>query len=95
MNPNKFRACEYLLRYHERRGDKVIVFSDCVWALQHYARALQRPHIFGPTSQQERLHILQNFQYNPLINTIFVSRVADTSFDLPDANVLIQVLPQC
>jgi hypothetical protein len=25
------------------------------------------------------------------INTIFVSKVADTSFDLPEANVLIQV----
>ena len=27
MNPNKFRACQYLVRYHERRNDKVIVFS--------------------------------------------------------------------
>ena len=26
------------------------------------------------------------------MNTIFVSKVADTSFDLPEANVLIQVL---
>ena len=25
------------------------------------------------------------------INTIFVSKVADTSFDLPEANVLIQI----
>lgn len=25
------------------------------------------------------------------MNTIFVSKVADTSFDLPDANVLIQI----
>jgi DNA excision repair protein ERCC-3 len=34
---------------------------------------------------------LQNFQYNPKLNTIFVSKIADTSFDLPEANVLIQV----
>jgi len=34
MNPNKFRACEYLMRYHEERGDKVIVFSDNVFALK-------------------------------------------------------------
>ncbi|KAJ8946724.1 hypothetical protein NQ318_020818 [Aromia moschata] len=26
MNPNKFRATQYLIRYHERRGDKTIVF---------------------------------------------------------------------
>lgn len=34
MNPNKFRACEYLMRFHEARGDKVIVFSDNVFALK-------------------------------------------------------------
>lgn len=37
------------------------------------------------------MQILQNFKYNPKVNTIFVSKVADTSFDLPEANVLIQV----
>ncbi len=50
-----------------------------------------RPYICGKTSQSERIQILQNFQHNPRINTIFVSKVADTSFDLPDANVLIQI----
>jgi hypothetical protein len=34
MNPNKFHACQYLIEYHEERGDKIIVFSDDVWALQ-------------------------------------------------------------
>ena len=51
-----------------------------------------KPFIYGPTSQSERMQILQNFQHNPKVNTIFVSKVADTSFDLPEANVLIQVL---
>lgn len=41
--------------------------------------------------QAERLQVLQNFKYNPKVNTIFVSKVADTSFDLPEANVLIQI----
>ncbi|CAG0895329.1 unnamed protein product [Darwinula stevensoni] len=91
MNPNKFRVCQFLIRYHERRNDKVIVFSDNVFALKHYAIAMGRPYIYGPTSQSERLQILQNFKYNPKVNTIFVSKVADTSFDLPEANVLIQI----
>lgn len=91
MNPNKFRACQYLIRYHERRGDKTIVFSDNVFALKHYAIKMNKPFIYGPTSQQERIQILQNFKINPKINTIFVSKVADTSFDLPDASVLIQI----
>ncbi|XP_060852417.1 general transcription and DNA repair factor IIH helicase subunit XPB [Rhopalosiphum padi] len=91
MNPNKFRACQFLIRYHEQRGDKTIVFSDNVFALKEYALKLSKPYIYGPTSQAERIQILQNFKLNPKVNTIFVSKVADTSFDLPDANVLIQI----
>lgn len=51
MNPNKFRCCQYLIRYHERRGDKTIVFSDNVFALKHYAIKMNKPYIYGPTSQ--------------------------------------------
>ncbi|XP_040581556.1 general transcription and DNA repair factor IIH helicase/translocase subunit XPB [Lepeophtheirus salmonis] len=91
MNPHKFRATQFLIKYHEKRNDKIIVFSDNVFALKHYATKLHRPFIYGPTSQNERIQILQNFKYNPKVNTIFVSKVADTSFDLPDANVLIQI----
>ncbi|XP_002732918.2 general transcription and DNA repair factor IIH helicase/translocase subunit XPB-like [Saccoglossus kowalevskii] len=91
MNPNKFRACEFLVKYHEQRNDKVIVFSDNVFALKHYAVAMGKPYIYGPTTQGERMQILQNFKHNPAVNTIFISKVGDTSFDLPEANVLIQV----
>ncbi|XP_022113513.1 general transcription and DNA repair factor IIH helicase subunit XPB [Pieris rapae] len=91
MNPSKFRACQFLVRYHERRGDKTIVFSDNVFALRHYSVKMNKPYIYGPTSQNERIQILQNFKFNPKVNTIFVSKVADTSFDLPEANVLIQI----
>jgi DNA excision repair protein ERCC-3 len=34
MNPKKFQACQFLINYHEDRGDKVIVFSDNVFALE-------------------------------------------------------------
>ncbi|CAI9741644.1 general transcription and DNA repair factor IIH helicase subunit XPB-like [Octopus vulgaris] len=91
MNPNKFQSCQFLIQFHERRNDKIIVFSDNVFALKNYAIKLNKPYLYGPTSQGERLQILQNFQHNPKVNTIFVSKVADTSFDLPEANVLIQI----
>lgn len=91
MNPSKFRATQFLIKYHERRGDKIIVFSDNVYGLKHYATMLKKPFIYGPTSQSERITILQNFKNNPRVSTIFVSKVADTSFDLPEANVLIQI----
>ena len=51
MNPSKFRSTQYLIRYHERRGDKTIVFSDNVFALKHYAIKMNKPYIYGPTSQ--------------------------------------------
>ena len=34
MNPNKFQACQYLIDSHEKKGDKIIVFSDNVYALK-------------------------------------------------------------
>ncbi|KAL7671210.1 hypothetical protein ACOME3_006114 [Neoechinorhynchus agilis] len=94
MNPNKFKTCEFLINYHERMNDKIIVFSDSVFALKDYAIRLGKPFIHGPMTQAERLRVLSNFIHNPNIKTIFVSKVADTSFDLPDANVLIQISSQ-
>ncbi|XP_074647221.1 general transcription and DNA repair factor IIH helicase/translocase subunit XPB-like [Tubulanus polymorphus] len=91
MNPNKFQACQFLISFHESRNDKIIVFSDNVFALKSYACKLNKPYLYGPTSQSERMNILQNFVHNPKVNTIFVSKVADNSFDLPEANVLIQI----
>ncbi|XP_076799627.1 general transcription and DNA repair factor IIH helicase/translocase subunit XPB-like [Clavelina lepadiformis] len=91
MNPNKFRACQFLVRFHEQRNDKIVVFSDNVFALKEYAIRMGKPYIYGPTTQGERLQILQNFMHNPKVNTIFISKVGDNSIDLPAANVLIQV----
>ena len=34
MNPKKFQACQFLIKFHEDRGDKIIVFSDNVYALE-------------------------------------------------------------
>ena len=91
MNPRKFQACQYLIDYHEKRGDKVIVFSDNVYALERYALKLKKAYIYGGTSQNERLRILENFQHNEQVNTIFLSKIGDTSLDLPEATCLIQI----
>ncbi|KAI9788663.1 MAG: transcription factor TFIIH complex ERCC-3 subunit [Piccolia ochrophora] len=91
MNPRKFQACQFLINYHESRGDKVIVFSDNVYALEKYALALKKAYIHGGTPQAERLRILENFQHNEQVNTIFLSKVGDTSLDLPEATCLIQI----
>ncbi|EGF83306.1 hypothetical protein BATDEDRAFT_34108 [Batrachochytrium dendrobatidis JAM81] len=91
MNPRKVQACQYLVNFHEAMGDKIIVFSDNVFALKHYATKLHRPFIYGGTSQSERFRVLQQFRFNPALNTIFLSKVGDTSIDLPEASCLIQI----
>lgn len=91
MNPNKFQACQFLIDYHEKRGDKIIVFSDNVYALRAYALKLQKYFIYGGTSQHERIKILENFRYNDMVKTIFLSKIGDTSIDLPEATCLIQI----
>jgi DNA excision repair protein ERCC-3 len=91
MNPRKFQACQFLIDYHEKRGDKIIVFSDNVYALEKYAKRLKKPYIYGDTPQRERELVLQNFQQNEAVRTIFLSKIGDTSLDLPEATCLIQV----
>ncbi|KAF8134992.1 P-loop containing nucleoside triphosphate hydrolase protein [Boletus edulis] len=91
MNPRKFQACQFLIKFHEARGDKIIVFSDNVYALEAYAKKLGKPYIHGGTGQVERMRVLQWFQHDPNVNTIFLSKVGDTSIDLPEATCLIQI----
>ncbi|KAK4488311.1 hypothetical protein RD792_004067 [Penstemon davidsonii] len=92
MNPNKFRACEFLIRFHEQqRGDKIIVFADNIFALTEYATKLRKPMIYGKTSHPERTKILEAFKTSRDVNTIFLSKVGDNSIDIPEANVIIQI----
>ncbi|KAK1438608.1 hypothetical protein QVD17_04417 [Tagetes erecta] len=92
MNPNKFRACEFLIRFHEQqRGDKIIVFADNLFALTEYAMKLRKPMIYGATSHLERTKILEAFKTSKEVNTVFLSKVGDNSIDIPEANVIIQI----
>ncbi|KAH8654073.1 P-loop containing nucleoside triphosphate hydrolase protein [Tricladium varicosporioides] len=91
MNPRKFQACQFLIDYHEKRGDKIIVFADNIYALQVYAQTLNKAFIYGSTGNAERMRILENFQHNDKINTLFLSKIGDTSLDLPEATCLIQI----
>lgn len=91
MNPSKLRAVEYLVNFHEARGDKIIVFSDLVYSLKLYADMLSKPLIYGETPEKERQAILGIFRATNTVQTICISKVGDTSIDLPEANVIIQV----
>jgi len=94
MNPAKFRACQYLIKYHEKRGDKIIVCSDNVYALEAYAKKLMKPYLYGGTGNAEREEIIDYFRNSPECSTLFLSKIGDTSLDLPEATCLIQISAQ-
>ena len=95
VNPAKFNATEHLIKWREAEKDKIIVFSDNVFALKHYAIKFKKPFIYGGTPHEERSRILAHFrQGHPLFQTIFLSKVGDTSLDLPEATCLIQISSQ-
>jgi DNA excision repair protein ERCC-3 len=90
-NPNKFLVLQYLIRRHEERGDKIIVFGNRPAILEYYAKKLKMPVLHGKVKADERVVILEKFQTSKKINTIFLSSVGDTAIDLPSANVVIQI----
>ena len=89
MNPIKFLTCEYLMRQHMERGDKILVFCDDVFPLIEYSTLLKKPVIYGLTTNRDEL--LNQFRTNDDANVLFISQVGDNSIDLPDANVIIQI----
>ncbi|KNH07290.1 Component of the holoenzyme form of RNA polymerase transcription factor TFIIH [Perkinsela sp. CCAP 1560/4] len=93
-NPTKVCECVRLTRHHLQKGDKVMVFSDSLHALRITQGYLQCPMIIGTTPHEERMRILFEFQYSQSCGVICVSRVGDTSINLPAATVLIQISSQ-
>lgn len=47
--------------------------------------------VFGDTPTKQRHEIIHRFKVQDDFRTIFFSKVADNAFDLPEANVLIQI----
>lgn len=99
LNPNKFNTVERLIRFHEARGDKILVFADILNVLEIYGSKLRntnygrkvRPVLSGSTPTEMRQKIFSEFKNSNNVNCIFISRIGDKAIDLPDANVLIQV----
>ncbi|KAJ9456915.1 TFIIH basal transcription factor complex helicase repB subunit [Diplonema papillatum] len=90
-NPGKLRCCQALVLFHESQGDKVLVFCDSIFVLKYLETALGRPMISGSTKDDEKINILNAFKGAKSGATILFSRVGDTSIDLPEANVIIEV----
>lgn len=94
LNPEKIRCCQFLIKFHEERGDKILVFCDDIFALEFVSLKLGKPVIHGSHSEAEKLKYLEGFRNIQDMRTLFISRIGDNSIDLPEANVVIQISSQ-
>jgi DNA excision repair protein ERCC-3 len=88
VNPRKEDVIEALLERH--RHDNVLVIGQYLEQLDHIVKRFDAPVITGKTPQKEREKIYGEFRRGE-IKILIVSKVANFSIDLPDANVAIQV----
>lgn len=87
-NSNKLDILDELLGYHE--GDRVLVIGMYLDQLHKVAERYDFPIITGKTKVAEREELYERFRTGE-VKTLVVSKVANFSVDLPDANVAIQI----
>jgi len=87
-NPMKLAVVDELLEHH--RDDKILVIGMYLDQLQKIADIFRAPLITGKTPNDERDRLYEQFRQGE-INVLTVSKVANFSINLPDANVAIQV----
>jgi DNA excision repair protein ERCC-3 len=74
----------------KHRKDNILVIGTYVDQLEHLAKILKAPLITGKTAHRRRDELFGQFRTGE-IKLLVVSKVANFSIDLPDANVAIQV----
>src|SRR5579871_5029887 len=87
-NPRKEDVIAALFEKHA--DDNVLVIGQYLEQLDNITRRFEVPVITGKTLQREREKIYSAFKKGE-IKRLIVSKVANFSIDLPDANVAIQV----
>jgi DNA excision repair protein ERCC-3 len=90
-NFNKFLLLKHLLKRHST--DKVLVMVHNITSLRTMGAFFKEKAevVEGKTTEAKRQEIFDDFRSNPEKNIIFVSKVADEGFDVPEANVGIIV----
>lgn len=87
-NPLKLNLTQALCQKH--LGDHVLVIGQYIEQLREFARVLDAPLITGQTRTERREKLYESFRSGET-RLLVVSKVANFSIDLPDANVLIQI----
>lgn len=87
-NPAKIKVLDRLLSKH--KDDNVLIIGTYVDQLKEISRVTRAPLITGETPGLMRDQLFERFRKGDL-KRLVVSKVANFSIDLPDANVAIQV----
>ena len=87
-NPAKMKVIERLVQRH--REDNILIIGTYLDQLEALSRRLRAPLITGQTPHRERDVLFERFRRGD-IKLLIVSKVANFSIDLPDANIAIQV----
>jgi DNA excision repair protein ERCC-3 len=87
-NPRKLEAIETLLKKHSE--DNILIIGTYIDQLENISRRFRAPLITGKTPHREREVLFDRFRKGQ-IRQLVVSKVANFSIDLPDANIAIQV----
>lgn len=87
-NPVKDHICEVLVGKHQ--GDNVLIIGQYLDQLKILAKRFKAPIITGRTATRAREQLYHDFRIGKE-KLLIVSKVANFSIDLPDANVAIQV----
>jgi DNA excision repair protein ERCC-3 len=88
LNPQKLPVIRELIARH--KGENILVIGTYVAQLEEVAEALNAPLITGKTPHKRREELFGAFR-NGSLKLLVVSKVANFSIDLPDANVAIQI----
>lgn len=87
-NPQKLAIVEQILEHH--RDANILVIGQYISQLKEIASKLKLPLITGATPIGERENLYRKFK-DEKIKILVVSKVANFSIDLPDANVAVQI----
>ncbi|MCB1160553.1 MAG: DEAD/DEAH box helicase, partial [Leptospiraceae bacterium] len=87
-NQEKLKAIDLLIRRHP--NSNLLIIGQYIDQLETISKKFKIPLITGKTPLSERQELYNAFRTGK-INSLVVSKVANFSIDLPDANIAIQV----
>jgi len=87
-NHDKIKIVQQIIGHHD--NSNILIIGQYISQLEEIAKKFNYPMITGSTSITEREELYRQFK-DESIKILVVSKVANFSIDLPDANVAIQI----